>query len=281
MIIARTKKELTRYLNLVKNAGKTIGFIPTMGALHKGHLSLTECSNKENDFTLVSIFVNPTQFNNPDDLNKYPRNEDIDLDLLLHKSCDIVFIPETDEMYPEKDKRTFDFNGIDKVMEGKYREGHFNGVAQIVSKLFEIIRPDKAYFGRKDFQQVAIIKYLNSNYLSDLKIDIVSCDIIREDDGLAMSSRNQLLNGSERESAAVISKTLRKFVNEYTKYSVTEIKQKIIDEINSDKNLTVEYVDIVDNLSLQTVSEIKPGETTVCVAVFDGEIRLIDNFEIK
>jgi len=252
-----------------------------MGALHKGHLSLTECSNKENDFTLVSIFVNPTQFNNPDDLNKYPRNEDIDLDLLLHKSCDIVFIPGTDEMYPEKDERTFDFNGIDKVMEGKYREGHFNGVAQIVSKLFEIIRPDKAYFGRKDFQQVAIIKYLNSNYLSDLKIDIVSCDIIREDDGLAMSSRNQLLNDSERESAAVISKTLRKFVNEYTKYSVTEIKQKIIDEINSDKNLTVEYVDIVDNLSLQTVSEIKPRETMVCVAVFDGKIRLIDNFEIK
>lgn len=281
MIITRTKKELKRYLNLVKNAGKTIGFIPTMGALHKGHLSLIKCSDNENNFTLVSIFVNPTQFNNPDDLNKYPRNEDIDLDLLLHKSCDIVFIPEIDEMYPEKDKRKFDFNGIDKVMEGKYREGHFNGVAQIVSKLFEIIRPDKAYFGRKDFQQVAIIKYLNSNYLSDLKIEIVSCDTIREDDGLAMSSRNQLLNSSERESAALISKTLRKFVNEYTKYSVTEIKQKIIDEINSDKNLKVEYVDIVDNLSLQTVSEINPGETTVCVAVFDGKIRLIDNFEIK
>lgn len=281
MIIARTKKELNRYLNLVRSADKTIGFVPTMGALHKGHLSLLECSNNENDFTLVSIFVNPTQFNNSDDLNKYPRNEDIDLDILLGKSCDIVFIPDVNEMYPEQDKRTFDFNGIDKVMEGKYREGHFNGVAQIVSKLFEIIRPDKAYFGRKDFQQVAIVKYLNHKYLSDFKIDIVSCDIIREDDGLAMSSRNQLLNDSERKSAALINKILKKYTKKYFNYSISEMKQKITDEINSDKNLKVEYVEIVDNESLQAVSEINPGKITVCVAVFDGKVRLIDNFEIK
>ncbi len=281
MIIARTKKELNLYLELVRKAGKTIGFVPTMGALHEGHLSLIKCSNKENNFTLVSIFVNPTQFNNSEDLKKYPRNEERDLGLLLKASCDIVFIPDVDEMYPEEDKRIFDFGGIDKVMEGKYREGHFNGVAQIVSKLFETVRPNKAYFGRKDFQQVAIINYLNDNYLSDLGIEIVSCDIIREADGLAMSSRNQLLNESQRKSAALISETLNKYVSKFSEYTVDELKNKITEEINQDENLEVEYIDIVDDNTLQTVSEILPGKTTVCAAVYDGKIRLIDNVAIK
>ncbi len=280
MIIARTKKELNRYLKLVRKANKTIGFVPTMGALHKGHLSLIKCSDNENNFTLVSIFVNPTQFNNPDDLKKYPGNETEDLDLLLRESCDIVFIPDVDEMYPEDDKRIFDFDGIDKVMEGKFRKGHFNGVAQIVSKLFEIVRPNKAYFGRKDFQQVAIINYLNKTYLPDLGIDIISCDIIREGDGLAMSSRNRLLSVSERKSAGLISKILTKYGRKFSGYSVEELRNRIAEEINLDKNLEVEYIDIVDDESLQTVSEIIPGKTTICAAVYDGNVRLIDNIAI-
>jgi len=281
MIITRTKKELNRYLELVRKANKTIGFVPTMGALHKGHLSLIKCSNNENNFTLVSIFVNPTQFNNSEDLKNYPRNEDVDLNLLLGQSCDIVFIPEVDEMYPESDTRVFDFNGIDKVMEGKYRDGHFNGVAQIVSKLFKIVHPNKAYFGIKDFQQVAIIKYLNKKYLGELNIEVVSCDIIREEDGLAMSSRNQLLNVSQRKSAALISQTLKKYVKNYAEYTVEELKKYITEEINQDTNLNVEYIEIVNDESLQSVSKISPGKTTICAAVYDGDIRLIDNLAIK
>ena len=281
MIIARTKKELNRYLNLVRSADKTIGFVPTMGALHNGHLSLIKCSNNENNFTLVSIFVNPTQFNNPDDLKNYPRNEDVDLDLLLHASCDIVFIPGVDEMYGEKDTRVFDFNGIDKVMEGKYRDGHFNGVAQIVSKLFETVRPNKAYFGKKDFQQVAIVNYLNKHYLPHLAVEIVSCDIIREEDGLAMSSRNRLLKPLQRKSAALISETLKKYAVNFSGYTIEELKNKITEEIDADKNLETEYVDIVDDETLQTVSKIIPGRTTICVAVYAGKVRLIDNFSIK
>ncbi len=281
MIITRTKKELYRYLKLIRGADKTIGFVPTMGALHEGHLSLIRCSNNENNFTVVSVFVNPSQFNNPEDLKKYPRNEERDLDILLSASCDIVFIPDIREIYPEKDERVFDFDGLDKVMEGKYREGHFNGVAQVVSKLFEIVKPDKAYFGRKDFQQVAIIKFLNKNYLSHLNIDIVTCDTIREADGLAMSSRNELLDSVQRKSASLISKTLKKYTKIYQNLSKKELSDKIVREINKDKNLKVEYVDIVDEETLRTVDKIKPGKTTVCVAVYCGKVRLIDNMPFK
>ncbi len=281
MIITRTKKELYRYLKLIRGADKTIGFVPTMGALHEGHLSLIRGSNNENNFTVVSVFVNPSQFNNPEDLKKYPRNEERDLDILLSASCDIVFIPDIREIYPEKDERVFDFDGLDKVMEGKYREGHFNGVAQVVSKLFEIVKPDKAYFGRKDFQQVAIIKFLNKNYLSHLNIDIVTCDTIREADGLAMSSRNELLDSVQRKSASLISKTLKKYTKIYQNLSKKELSDKIVREINKDKNLKVEYVDIVDEETLRTVDKIKPGKTTVCVAVYCGKVRLIDNMPFK
>ncbi len=281
MIIARTKTELNRYLNLVKISGKSLGFVPTMGALHKGHLSLINCSNKDNDFTAVSIFVNPTQFNNPDDLRNYPRNEEQDLDLLMAASCDIVFIPEVEEMYPGKDDRVFDFKGIDKVMEGKYREGHFNGVAQIVSKLFELFKPDRAYFGRKDFQQVAVIKHLNEYYLEHLNIEIVSCDIIREEDGLAMSSRNLLLSSSERRSASLINKILNKYKNKYTEFNPKELIKLMTDEIDKDPNLKTEYIEIVDNKTLRTADKIIPGKTTICAAVYDGKVRLIDNVAIK
>ena len=281
MIITETKTELRRYLKLVKSSGKTLGFVPTMGALHKGHLSLIECSNKENDFTAVSIFVNPTQFNNSDDLKNYPRNEENDLDLLMKASCDIVFIPSAEEMYPEEDNRIFDFAGIDRVMEGKYREGHFNGVAQIVSKLFELFKPNRAYFGRKDFQQVAIINYLNEHYLKHLNIKVISCDIIREEDGLAMSSRNLLLSPSERKSAALINKILNKYKDKYTELSPQELIKLITEEIDKDSNLKTEYIDIVNDNTLQTVQKIIPGETTICAAVYDGKVRLIDNIAVN
>ena len=278
MIITRNIKEINKVIFNKKTQKKRIGFVPTMGALHDGHLSLIKCSSQENDITVVSIFVNPTQFNNKEDLRNYPRNDEKDLKKLKINSCNIVFIPEVDEMYPEEKSIIFDFQGLDKVMEGKYREGHFNGVAQIVSKLFEIVKPDKAYFGKKDFQQAAIINYLNENYLKSLNIEIVTCDIIREEDGLAMSSRNILLNKDQRAAASLISGTMNLFCNKYNKYSVKELISKVISEINLSPYLEVEYFDIVDNKTLKKVSEIIPGKTTACIAVYSGEIRLIDNF---
>ena len=278
MIITRNIKEINKVIFNKKTQKKRIGFVPTMGALHDGHLSLIKCSSQENDITVVSIFVNPTQFNNKEDFRNYPRNDEKDLKKLKINSCDIVFIPEVDEMYPEEKSIVFDFQGLDKVMEGKYREGHFNGVAQIVSKLFEIVKPDKAYFGKKDFQQAAIINYLNENYLKSLNIEIVTCDIIREEDGLAGSSRNMLLNKDQRAAVSLISGTMNLFCNKYNKYSVKELISKVISEINLSPYLEVEYFDIVDNKTLKKVSEIIPGKTTACIAVYSGEIRLIDNF---
>ena len=275
MLIARTINELTNILS--QNKKKQIGFVPTMGALHLGHLSLVKCSKKNDNLTIASIFINPTQFNNKEDLKKYPKTEKKDLNLLEKANCDIVFIPSVKEMYPEADKRQFNFGGIENVMEGKFREGHFNGVAQIVSKLFQIVKPNNAYFGIKDFQQVAIIKYLNKNYLSELKINIIACDILREEDGLAMSSRNQLLTPKHRNAAPLIQKTLKKYKKEHSKYSVKDLISKITNKINENQYLNVEYVDIVDNLTLKTVTEIKSGETTACIAVFAGNVRLIDN----
>ena len=281
MIIIRNIKELHKVLFREKKLKKTVGFVPTMGALHAGHLSLIEFASTENDIEVVSIFVNPTQFNSKEDLKKYPRDEERDLEKLKNINCDIVFIPEVEEMYPEDDNRIFDFQGLDKIMEGKYRNGHFNGVAQIVSTLFEIVNPNKAYFGKKDFQQVAIIKYLNENYLRDLNIEVVACDIIREEDGLAMSSRNMLLNKEQRSEASLISKTMFFYCSNYEKYSVAGLKSKIISEINSNIHLEVEYFDIVDSKSLKSVQDIIPGKTTACIAVYAGIIRLIDNFSFN
>ncbi|MCD4792018.1 MAG: pantoate--beta-alanine ligase [Bacteroidales bacterium] len=281
MIITRNIKELHKVFLDKKKLKKIVGFVPTMGALHAGHLSLIKFASTENDITVVSIFVNPTQFNSKKDLKKYPRDEERDMEKLKSINCDIVFIPEVEEMYPEDDNRIFDFQGLDNVMEGKYRNGHFNGVAQIVSTLFEIVNPNKAYFGKKDFQQVAIIKYLNENYLKDLNIEVVACDIIREEDGLAMSSRNMLLNKEQRSEASSISKTMFFYCNSYEKYSVAGLKSKIISEINSNTHLEVEYFDIVDNKTLQSVPDIIPKKTTACIAVYAGIIRLIDNFSFN
>ena len=290
MKIFKTINSLQNKILSLKQNGKKIGFIPTMGALHKGHISLIEYSEKENDITVVSIFVNPTQFNNTEDLKKYPRTLKKDIEKLEKTKTSILFVPPEKEMYPEKDNRKFNFGNIETVMEGKHRPGHFNGVAQIVSKLFEAVKPNIAYFGQKDFQQYAIIKLLTKKYLSNLNIKIVSCPIIREPDGLAMSSRNVRLNSEQRKNATLISQTLfkAKEMNNLKGHSaennlkgcctVLELKKWVVEQINANKYLQVEYFDIVDDTYLKSIKKWDKNNIKVaCIAVFCGKIRLIDN----
>jgi len=269
---------LKKELQIHKNNFSNIGFVPTMGALHQGHTSLVKKAKSENNFCVASIFVNPTQFNNPEDLKKYPRTLETDLSMLEAAGCDVVFIPSVDAMYPEKDTRVFDFNKLDSVMEGQFRPGHFNGVGQIVSKLFDIVQPHKAYFGQKDFQQLAIIKYLAKHFMPELNIEIIACPIIREADGLAMSSRNLLLTPEHRKLAPVISQTLFKAVEIAKQYSVVDLKQWVIDQINQNELLKVEYFEIVDDTQLVPITNWDENNIKVgCIAVFAGNVRLIDN----
>jgi pantoate--beta-alanine ligase len=275
MFLIETVKELRNKLNELNEAGTT-GFVPTMGALHDGHISLVRQAVSDNKTVVVSIFVNPTQFNDPKDLERYPRNLNADLKLLEKTGCQIVFAPAPEEIYPEPDTRKFDFGALETVMEGKHRPGHFNGVAQVVSKLFEIVRPDKAYFGLKDFQQLAIIKEMVSQL--KLPVEIVPCAIVREESGLAMSSRNELLTAEERKNAAEISQTLFEAKKLSKQISVKELVEWITKTINKNPYLTVEYVEIVENSQLQPVkSWDEYGEKVCCVAVFCGKVRLIDN----
>jgi pantoate--beta-alanine ligase len=273
-----TIAQLQKILSNFKKSGKSIGFVPTMGALHAGHISLIEKAKAENDLVVCSIFVNPTQFNDPKDLLKYPRTPEHDKQLLLKAGCDILFSPAVDEMYPEKDNRVFDFGGLDKVMEGLYRPGHFNGVAQIVSKLFDAVKPNKAYFGKKDFQQLVIIKHITKQL--NLPIEIIACETVRENDGLAMSSRNILLNNNERTQAIQLYKALSFVKQNASVLSVNELKEKV-NEMLSDFNLIkTEYFEIVDVDTLQTVNKIVHGKTVACIAAFVGNVRLIDNISL-
>ena len=275
MILVETKTELQKKL-FEFNAGGKIGFVPTMGALHAGHLSLVEKAISDNSVVVVSIFVNPTQFNDPNDLKRYPRNLDADLKLLESTGCNLVFAPEPKEIYPEPDTRKFNFGKLETVMEGKHRPGHFNGVAQVVSKLFEIIKPDNAYFGLKDFQQLAIIKNMAEQL--KLPVNIVPCPIVREGNGLAMSSRNELLTKEERENASLIYKTLKEAKKQYRRKSVKELADWIRQNINNNPFLTVEYVEIVNDKTLQPVETWNEECAEIaCVAVFCGKVRLIDN----
>ena len=251
-----------------------------MGALHAGHISLVNKALGENPVVVVSIFVNPTQFNDPKDLERYPRNLNADLKLLEETGCHIVFAPEVSEVYPEPDIRKFNFGNLETVMEGKHRPGHFNGVAQVVSKLFVMVKPDKAYFGLKDFQQLAIIKYM----VKQLKIpvEIIPCPIIREESGLAMSSRNELLSAEERKNAAVISESLFKAKELRSQKSVQELVEWIKQNINKNRFLTVEYVEIVDDEKLHPVKNWNEKNTKVaCVAVYCDKVRLIDNIVLN
>jgi len=268
--------ELQLSLKSDREKGLSIGFVPTMGALHKGHLSLVERAGKENDRVVVSIFVNPNQFNDPKDLKNYPRTLENDLSLLSTLKCDYIFSPEVYEIYPEPDTRKFDFGELETVMEGHFRPGHFNGVAQVVSKLFDIVNPDKAYFGLKDFQQYSILK--NMVRMLNLTVTIVPCDIVREEDGLAMSSRNALLTREHREVAPRIYAILKRARDEASGFSPDELKSRVINAINAVPSLKVEYFEIVDELTLQSISNWEqPGIKVGCVAVFAGSVRLIDN----
>lgn len=259
-----------------KEKGKIIGLVPTMGALHRGHISLINAAEKNGDFIVVSIFVNPTQFNNPNDLERYPRNLASDLRMLTGHGVEIVFVPSVEEMYPEQDMRKFDLAPLDQVMEGKFRPGHFNGVAQIVSKLFEAVQPDRAYFGKKDFQQLAVIRKLVSQL--DLDIEIIGCPIIREADGLAMSSRNQLLTPEQRAAAPRIQAALQKAKSLKTGKSPRELQAMVKEEINSHPLMQLEYFDIVEDQELNSVKAwTDPGKKVGCIAVHLSEIRLIDN----
>ncbi|NOQ25329.1 MAG: pantoate--beta-alanine ligase [Bacteroidales bacterium] len=276
MIIIENSKELSEKVTTLKKESLCIGFVPTMGALHEGHLSLIECSNKDNDITIVSIFVNPTQFNDKGDYAKYPRILEDDLEKLKKVKCDILFTPSENNMYPSEDNREFNFGNLDKVMEGEHRPGHFRGVALIVSKFFEIVNPDKAYFGEKDFQQLAIIKSLTNQLNFD--IDVISCPILREKDGLAMSSRNMLLTADQRANVKLISMTLLNAQEKAKSMTVSETKDWVKETINKNVFLKVEYFEIVDYTSLEPISSWNSEiEKVGCIAVQVGTIRLIDN----
>jgi pantoate--beta-alanine ligase len=249
-----------------------------MGALHLGHLSLVEAAGSQTDFVVVSIFVNPTQFNDKGDLERYPRDLQKDLNLLEPTACDLVFAPEPEEIYPEPDNRQFNFGDLEQVMEGKFRPGHFNGVAQVVSRLFDIVQPDKAFFGQKDFQQLAIIVEMVRKLR--LTVEIVPCPIIREADGLAMSSRNVLLTGEQRKNAVHIFKTLSEAVNKTAEMDVEELCQWVIKRINENDYLNTEYFEIVNERTLQPIKSWKESEKKIgCIAVHCGKIRLIDNMQ--
>ena len=274
MLVVETIKELKQELE--KYNSKNIGFVPTMGALHDGHISLVKRSVEENDVTVVSVFVNPTQFNDKADLERYPRTEEADKKLLDAAGCDIVFMPKVEEMYPEEDTRVFNFGCIETVMEGKYRPGHFNGVAQIVSKLFYAVEPTRSYFGEKDFQQVAIIRDMVRQL--NLPVEIIACPIIREESGLARSSRNELLSAEERKKAALISEVFSKSVNFAKEMSVEEVKNWVCEQFTHDEVFKMDYYDIVDGNSLQSISSWEDSDYIVgCIAIYCGKIRLIDN----
>ena len=264
-----------------KAKGLKIGLVPTMGALHPGHMSLIEKARKECDFVVVSIFVNPTQFNNPDDLAKYPRTVEADCEKLAEAGVDVAFVPTVEEVYPEPDTRIFDLGPVAEVMEGKMRPGHFNGVAQVVSKLFDYTAPDRAYFGEKDFQQIAVIRRMAD--LTGFKGEIVACPICREVDGLAMSSRNVRLTPELRSAAPRIFETLSAAADLAAQgIDLESVREMVIDEIDMADGLEVEYFDIVDAKTLQPVenwNEAANDGAVGCIAVWAGDVRLIDNIK--
>lgn len=274
--------ELQNELFEVRKKGQSVGLVPTMGALHDGHVSLVKRSIAENDVTIVSVFLNPTQFNDKKDLERYPQNLDADCELLEKCGADYVFAPTVEEMYPVPDKRRFDFPPVTSVMEGAHRPGHFNGVCQVVSRLFYITKPDAAYFGEKDWQQIAVIKQLVKSL--GLKIKIVECELIREESGLAMSSRNALLTAEECDVASNIYRVLKESVSYATSHSVQETHDFVVNSINTYPELTVEYFSIVNNDTLEDVAKWDdcPG-ISGCITVFCGKtpIRLIDHIAYK
>ena len=280
MKVIHTIEDLQAGLSVLKAQGKKVGLVPTMGALHAGHASLVKRSVNENDVTVVSVFVNPTQFNDKNDLVKYPRTLEADCKLLEDCGATLVFAPSVEEMYPEPDTRQFGYAPLDTVMEGAFRPGHFNGVCQIVSKLFDAVKPHRAYFGEKDFQQLSIIREMVRQMKFDL--EIVGCPIVREEDGLALSSRNARLSSDERENALNISRTLFKSRTFAATHSVSETQKMVEDAIAAAPGLRLEYFEIVDGNTLQKIGDWNETSYAVgCITVFCGEVRLIDNIKYK
>ncbi len=278
MEIIRTVAELKAKLDEARTRG-TIGLVPTMGALHAGHLSLIERARRENDTVVVSVFVNPTQFNNPTDLATYPRTEEADAALLENAGVDYAFMPSVEEVYPEPDNRQFDLGPVAEVMEGAMRPGHFNGVAQVVSKLFRFTEPTRAYFGEKDFQQIAVIRKM-AQLEGFNNLEIVDCPIKREVDGLAMSSRNVRLTPEQRSIAPAISLVLKASLVKARELSLADTKKWVIDTINAFPYMNVEYYEIVDAATMQPIGEWSDSATPVgCITVFCGDVRLIDNIK--
>ena len=287
MQIITTKAELERSIQACKMEGQTVGLVPTMGALHEGHASLVRRCVSENDVTVVSVFVNPTQFNNKEDLAKYPRSLERDAALLEKIGANFVFAPTPEEMYTAEEMNEpfqFDFNGLDKVMEGKMRPGHFNGVVQVVSRLFYLVQPDRAYFGEKDFQQLAIIHFMvERSVLAGTfgRLQIIGCPIVREQSGLALSSRNERLSADEKQTALNISKTLFASLDwaKQPNANVQEVQQQVIDAINAVPGLEVEYYEIVDQTTLLPTDTFR--NAIGCVTVYCGPVRLIDNIKYE
>lgn len=280
MKVIRTVKELKSEISALKVQGRSVGFVPTMGALHAGHISLVEKACAENGAVVVSIFVNPTQFNNPEDLRTYPRTEAEDCAKLEAAGVDIAFVPSVAEMYPEPDTRVFDLGEVAEVMEGPMRPGHFNGVAQIVSKLFRMVEPDRAYFGEKDFQQIAVIRRMVQ--LEGFNVEIIDCPIKREDDGLAMSSRNVRLSTRQRQIAPNIHRTMVESLVVAQKTTLADTKKFVIDAINAYPEMEVEYYEIVDATTMQPIKSWEETDCAVgCITVYLGDVRLIDNIKYK
>ena len=280
MKVIHTVSGLNLALQSIRCKGESIGFVPTMGALHEGHATLIRQSIADNECTVVSLFVNPTQFNNSDDLLLYPRTPEVDEQLLQELGVNILFAPSVEEVYPEPDNRVFDFGILDKVMEGRYRPGHFNGVAQVVSRLFSFVQPDKAYFGEKDFQQLSIVREMTA--MLHIPVEIVGVPIVREKSGLAMSSRNQRLSLAEQEQASQIYHVLCESLQKKRDNAPHEIASWVVQEINNVPGLRVEYYEIVDGYSLQPLTTWGESDWPVgCIAVYCGEVRLIDNISYR
>lgn len=271
--------DLQLFLRSKRDSGYSIGLIPTMGALHEGHLSLIRRAKKENDIIVASVFVNPVQFNNPVDLEKYPRTPEKDIDLLSNANCDVVFMPSVEEMYPVKVNDHYDFGSLEHVMEGACRPGHFNGVAIVVRKLFEIVEPDRAYFGEKDFQQMTIIKKMVKDL--NMELEIVPCQIVRENDGLAMSSRNVRLNKDERAIAPMIYKILNDTIGQLNHLNPAEMKEYALKKYSEVQQFDVEYVEIANETNLQHIENWNECKNArIFVALQLGPVRLIDNVRI-
>ena len=281
MLIFTKVDELQNYLMEVKTKGLSLGFVPTMGALHQGHISLIESSKSQCDITICSIFVNPRQFNDQSDLKRYPRTPEKDSELLEKADCSVLFLPSVEEIYPANTIEKYDFGHLDSILEAKYRPGHFNGVAQVLKRFFELIQPTKAFFGIKDYQQVMIVKALVQKFL--IPVEIISCPILREPDGLAMSSRNTLLNSEERKTAALIPRILTEARNMLTHgATIAKTKQFVTNEVGKYPSMQLDYFDICIPDTLLPSKNKKKGQNHVLlIALYVGKIRLIDNYLLE